>query len=87
MSIKATDDHELSKFTLDENNNSIVRVLLSGGTGLNPLAKFVEATYTAGDTVVTYNYYDSLSKITLYNTITVTYNTAQDNSFTSAEWS
>lgn len=87
MTIKATCDHELSKFALDEDNNSLVRVLLSGGQGIDPLAKFVEAIYTSGDTVVTYSYYESSSKATLYTTITVTYTSAQDTTFTSAEWS
>ena len=87
MSVKTTDDHELSKFALDGDNNSLVRVLLSGGQSIDPLAKYVEATYTSGDTIVTYRYYDSASKITLYTTITVTYGSAQDTSFVSAAWS
>lgn len=57
------------------------------GTDLNPLAKYVEATYSNGDMTVTYKYYESSLKATLYNTITVNYTEAQDTSFTSAEWS
>ena len=58
-----------------------------GGTKINPLSKYVEATYTNDDKTVTYRYYESSSKVTLYNTITTVYSVAQDTSFTSAEWS
>lgn len=57
------------------------------GTDIDPLAKYVEATYSNGDMTVTYSYYDSSAKNTLYNTITVNYSVAQDTTFTSAEWS
>jgi hypothetical protein len=70
-----------------EDGSYTLSVVPSLGTDINPLAKYVEATYSAGDTVVTYNYYESSSKVTLYNTITVTYSVAQDTSFTSADWS
>lgn len=65
----------------------VLQVASSLGTDINPLAKYVEATYTNSDQTVTYNYYESSSKVTLYNTITVNYTTAQDTTFTSAEWS
>jgi len=58
----------------------------SGGVIIDPLAKYVEATYTDSNTTVTYRYYESSSKVTLYNTITTTYSVAQDTEFTSAEW-
>ena len=58
-----------------------------GGREINPLAKYVEATYTNSDMTVTYSYYESSSKVTAYETITVNYTEAQDTTFTSAEWS
>jgi len=76
--------------TADDVNDKVrldVETTIVGGTKVNPLAKYVEATYTSGDTVVTYRYYESSSKVTLYNTIVVTYTTAQDTTFTSASWS
>ena len=57
-----------------------------GGTVIDPRAKYVEAVYTVSDTVVTYSYYESASKLTTYNTITVTHTNAQDTTFTSALW-
>lgn len=83
---KVIEDHELSKFTVDKDNNSIVRVITSGGQGINPLAKYVEATYSNSNTTVTYTYYESSAKVTLYNTIILNYNEEQDTSFSSAEW-
>ena len=87
MNLKAKDDHELSKFDIDNNNNSMVRVFQGGAQSISPLAKFVEATYSNDDKTVTYRYYNSSAKDTLYNTITVTYTSAQDTRFVSAEWS
>ena len=62
------------------------RVISSSGTDINPLAKFVEAIYTNSDQTISYNYYESASKATLYNTVTLIYTEAQDTTFTSAEW-
>lgn len=62
------------------------RVIPSGGTDLNPLAKFVEAIYTNSDQTVTYNYYESASKVTLYNAVITNYSEAQDTTFVSAAW-
>jgi len=59
---------------------------LEGGVVIDPLAKFVEAIYTDSNKTVTYNYYESASKVTLYNTIVTTYSVAQDTEFTSALW-
>jgi len=84
---KQIDDHELNKFGVDANNLTMVRFFKGGGQGTNPLAKFVEATYSNSDKTVSYKYYESSSKSTLYNTITVNYTSAQDTTFTSAEWS
>lgn len=86
MERKSIKDHEYSKFFLDENNESVVRVLQGGGQSINPLAKHIEASYSVGDTVITYDYYNSSAKTTLYNTITLTFAVAQDTSFTSASW-
>lgn len=83
---KVIEDHESSKFTVDNSNNSIVRVIASGGQGISPLAKYVEATYSNGNTTVVYTYYESSAKATLYNTITLNFNEEQDTSFSSAEW-
>lgn len=78
---------EKDRFVETAGGDVAVRVVPFEGSSINPLAKYVEATYSVGDTVVTYSYYESSSKVTLYNTITTTYTTAQDTSFTSAEWS
>ena len=78
---------EKDKFAEDANGNTVVRIIPTSGTDINPLAKYVEAVYSSSDTVVTYNYYESSSKVTLYNSITVTYTEAQDTSFSSAAWS
>ncbi len=79
--------HEFNKFDVDENNLSMVRFFQGGGQGISPLAKFVEAAYTNSDMTVTYKYYESASKATLYNTIVLIYTSSQDTTFTSAEWS
>ena len=84
---KQIDDHEHSKFDVNQNNDSMVRIFEDVGTSIDPSAKFVEATYTNGDLTVSYKYYESSLKATLYNTITLTYTSAQDTTFTSAEWS
>lgn len=82
----AISDREKQKFEEVESLPA-VRVLPVGGQVINPLAKYVEATYTNSDQTVTYRYYESSSKVTLYNTITTNFTTAQDTTFTSAEWS
>ena len=94
MSKKLLLNETLSGNTLAEQTGTLVPgdkmaadVTLVGGTSINPLAKYVEATYSSGDTVVTYSYYESIYKVTSYGTITVTYTEAQDTTFTSAEWS
>lgn len=79
-------DREKDKFR-NVNNETVVAIIPTSGTDINPLAKYVEAIYSSGNTVVTYNYYESSSKVTLYNSITVSYTEAQDASFSSAEWS
>lgn len=73
--------------SLSTGNKMAADVVIIGGTTLNPLAKFVEAIYTNSDMTVTYNYYESSSKVTLYSSITTIYTAAQDTEFTSAEWS
>jgi hypothetical protein len=62
------------------------KVITVGGQAINPLAKYVEAVYTNSDMTVTYSYYESASKVTLYNTITLIFTEAQDTTFTSAAW-
>ena len=84
---KQIDDHEHSKFDVNSNNDSMVRIFEDVGTSIDPLAKYVEATYSNLDLTVTYSYYESSLKATLYNTITLNYTSAQDTTFTSAEWS
>ena len=68
-------------------NKTGLDTVVIGGTTINAKAKFVEAIYTNSDMTVTYNYYESSSKVTLYNTITTIFTVAQDTEFTSAEWS
>ena len=79
-------DREFSKFTSNSNDEVVVRVILSSGTDINPLAKYVQAIYSNGDKTVTYNYYESASKVTLYNTITSTYSKKQNTDFQDASW-
>ena len=86
MTTKQIDDHEYSKFTTDKDNNSVVRVIPSGGTGINALATYMEMTETS-TTIETYEYYESSSKATLYNTIVVTYTDTNKTSVASVEWS
>ena len=63
------------------------KVIKVSNTGVvNPLAKYVEATYSNGNKTVTLVYYESSSKVTTYNTIVETHKVAVDTSFTSAEW-
>lgn len=81
-------DMEKKKFVDGDSQEPSVRVNLNNLGGFNPnvLAKFVEATYTNSDMTVTYNYYESSSKVTLYDTIVTEYSTAQSTEFTSASW-
>lgn len=81
--MRTVNDHELAKFTED----SKVRMIPSLGTSVPPEAKFVEATYSNGDMTVTYSWYESNAKATLYKTITLNYSVAQDTTFISSEWS
>ena len=76
-------DHENAKFTTD----SQVRVIPTLGTSVPPEAKFVEATYSNGNTTVTYTWYTSSAKTVALKTITLNYSIAQDTSFVSSEWS
>ena len=78
---------ELTGTHLSDQDKTAADVVVIGGTAISAKAKFVEAIYTNADMTVTYNYYESSSKVTLYNTITTVYTEAQDNTFTSAEWS
>lgn len=80
-------DLEKNKFTSTVGDETAVRVIPFSGTDINPLAKFVEAIYSDGNTIVTYNYYESASRATLYNTITTTFSVPQDTTFVSAAWS
>ncbi len=84
---KTLQGRDYDSFDYDDNNGWYRKTSVIGGTTINPLAKYVEVAYTAGDTVVTYSYYESSSKVTAYETITLTFTTAQDTTFTSAEWS
>ena len=61
--------------------------VIPSGTEIDPRAKYVEAAYTNGNMTVTYSYYESSTKASLYTTITVNYSTAQSTKFVSAEWS
>lgn len=63
-----------------------IKTSLSGGMKVNPLAKYLEMVETSA-TVETYKYYESSSKVTLYNTIVVTYTTSQKIVLSSVEWS
>jgi hypothetical protein len=63
-----------------------LKILNNAGTALDPNVKYVEAVYTLGDTVITYSFYESSSKVTLYNTIITTFTESQDNTFSNAEW-
>jgi hypothetical protein len=63
-----------------------VSVIPTGGQAVNPLASFVERALPSS-TIETYSYYESSSKVTLYNTITVTYTDATLGVLLSAEWS
>lgn len=82
------DGNSLSEVTgtLIPGNKFGLDIVVGGGREINPLAKYVEATYTNSDMTVTYSYYESSSKITAYETIIVNYSVAQDTEFTSAEW-
>jgi hypothetical protein len=79
-------DLEKNKFINRDTQEPIVRVQGANGFQPNTLAKYVEAVYTNSNMTVTYNYYESSSKATLYNTVSTTYSTAQCTEFSSAEW-
>lgn len=80
-------DREQAKFEETSVGKTAVRIIPSSGTDISPLAKYVEAVYTNANQTVTYNYYESASKATLYNSITTNFSIPQDTSFSSAEWS
>ena len=76
---------EKRKFVEDKDNEVAVRIIPSGGQSVNPLAKFVERTLI-NSTTETYEYYESSSKVTLYNTVTVVYTDNTLEELLSAEW-
>jgi hypothetical protein len=78
---------ELTGTNVPELDKTGADVVIIGGTTISAKAKFVEAIYTNSDMTVTYNYYESASKVILYSTITTIYTSAQDTTFTSAAWS
>lgn len=84
---RALTDREYNKFSEGQGGKTAVNVIPTSGTDINPLARFVEAIYSNENKTVTYNYYESASKVTLYNSITTTFSIPQDTSFVSAEWS
>lgn len=84
---KNRNDREFQKFVETVDGETAVRVIPFSGTDINPLARFVEATYSNENKTITYAYYESSLKATQYNTITVIYTVPQDTTFTSAEWS
>ena len=65
---------------------NVFRTIPASGIDINPNAKYVEMTLTSS-TVETYNYYESSSKVILYNTITITYTDATKDVLSSVEWS
>lgn len=77
---------EKNKFEETAGGKVAVRTIPSGVGSIDPLAKFIEVVQTS-TTVETYNYYESNSKVTLYNTITVTYTDATRAILDSVEWS
>jgi len=87
MTTKTIEDHQYSSFDVNENNESMRRVFMGDAMAVDRRAKYVEAIYSNSNKTVTYYYYDSSDKNTLYTTITLNYTTAQDTTFTSAEWS
>jgi len=84
---KNRNDREFQKFREGNDGLPVVGVIPFSGTDINPLAKFVEATYSNENKTVTYTYYESSLKATQYNSITTVYTVPQDTTFTSAEWS
>jgi hypothetical protein len=70
----------------DSNNKMLLRVINAAGTDINPKAKFLEVVYTNSNKTVTYNFYESSSKVTLYNTVTMTFTKAQNTEFLTASW-
>ena len=78
-------DREYQKFQ-DSPEGAAVRIISGAGVDVNPLAQYVEAAYTNENKTVTYRYYESASKATLYNTITTTFSVPQDTTFISAAW-
>jgi len=81
-----TKDMEKKKFIDPDTQTPSVRVQLGNGFQPNALAKYVEAVYTNSNMTVTYNYYESSSKVTLYDTIVTDYSVPQDTEFSSASW-
>jgi len=79
-------DMEKKKFIDGDSQDPSVRVQVANGFQVNKLAKYVEAIYTNGNMTITYNYYESSSKVTAYESIQVDYSVAQDTEFTSASW-
>ena len=77
---------EITGSHISSSNKTGLDVVVNGGTSVDPKAKYVEAVYTNSDKTITYNYYESASKVTLYTAITTIYSVAQDTSFTSAAW-
>lgn len=67
-------------------NKTGLDVSILSGMSISPNAKYVEAIYSNSDMTVTYNYYESSSKVTSYGSIIVNYTEGQDTTFTSAEW-
>lgn len=79
------EDREQYKFR-NIDNETVVATIPAGGTNANPLAKYLEMTETSS-TVETYEYYESSNKVTLYNTVVVTYTDATKDVLASVEWS
>lgn len=77
---------EKNKFVEGPNGEVIVRTIPSSGASINPLAKYLKMTETS-TTVETYEYYNSSSETTLYNTIVVTYTDTTKDVLASVEWS
>lgn len=82
-------ENQISEVTVTEYDNKVGLdvALVPPGTGVDPRAKYVEADYTNDNKTVTFRYYESSSKATLYSTIVANYNSPQDTCFISAEWS
>jgi hypothetical protein len=83
---RSLQDREQDKFASTSTGDTAIRTIPSSGQSVNPLAKFVERVLTS-PAVETYNYYESNSKVTLYNSITVTYTDNTLSVLLSSEWS